>query len=179
MTRERDRAASREGRVVDSFKYLNPGSAMIVKSLIARAPRDPVPWTPLPRSLREATVALISTAAISMKNDPPFDAEGERRNPWWGDPSHRVVPRAATERDIVVSHLHIDTRHLYEDLNAALPLERLADLERAREIGRSAPSHYSFMGYLLDPTEFLASTVPAMIERMQAEGVDVAVFLPV
>lgn len=164
---------------VDPFKYLSPASTLIVKTLVARAPRDPVPWTPLRRPLEQATVALISSAGISMKADPPFDAEGERRNPWWGDPSWRVIPETATARDVMVSHLHIDTRYILEDLNVALPLERLAEMEMRGEIGRVAPSHYSFMGYLLDPTEFLASTVPAMIARMRAEGVDAAVFVPV
>lgn len=166
-------------RGVDSYKYLSPASTMVVKSLIARAPRDPVPWTPLRRPLEEATVALVSTAGISMQSDPPFDADGERRNPWWGDPSYRVIPRTATVRDVIVSHLHIDPWYILEDLNVALPVDRLAGMEYRREIGRAAPSHYSFMGYLLDPTEFLASTVPALIARMRAESVDAAVFVPV
>lgn len=166
-------------RVVDSFKYLNPGSAMIIRSLIARAPREPVPWAPLRRPLHEATITLVSTAGLSMKGEPPFDADGERRNPWWGDPSYRVIPRTARAGDVVASHLHIETRYLAEDLNVALPLERLAELEGGGYVGRAAPSHYSFMGYLLDPTEFLASALPAMVERMRQEGVDVAVFVPV
>jgi D-proline reductase (dithiol) PrdB len=166
-------------RAVDSFKYLSPASTMIVKSLIARADTSPAPWTPLRRPLAEATIALVSTAGLSMKADSPFDSEGERRNPWWGDPSYRVIPGTARTGDVVASHLHIETRYLAEDLNVALPLERLAELERRGLIGRSAPSHYSFMGYLLDPAQFLADSVSAMIERMRVEEVDAAVFIPV
>lgn len=166
-------------RHVDSFKYLSPASTMITKSLIRQAPRDPVPWAPLRRPLHEATVSLVSTAGISMKGDAPFDAEGERRNPWWGDPSYRVIPRTATEADINVSHLHIEAAYIYEDLDVALPLRRLAELEAEGLIGRAAPSHYSFMGYLLDATEFLEVSVPAIIEQMRRESVDVAVFVPV
>jgi D-proline reductase (dithiol) PrdB len=166
-------------RVVDSFKYLNPASQAIIKSLIAHAPKEPVPWAPLRRPLREATVALVSTAGISRRDERAFDTERERRNPWWGDPSYRIIPRTATEQDIVASHLHIETAYILSDLNVALPLARLAALEREGFIGRSAPSHYSFMGYLLDPTEFLASAVPAMIDGMHREGVDAAVFIPV
>lgn len=169
----------RSGVNAVAFKYLTPGSTMIVQALIARAPRDPVPWTPLRRPLADATVTLVSTAGISMKSDPAFDAAGERQNPWWGDPSYRVIPRTATAADVVVSHLHIDTRYILEDLDVALPLARLGELEQGGRIARAALTHYSFMGYLLDPTEFLASTVPAMIARMRAEGVDVAVFVPV
>jgi len=78
-----------------------------------------------------------------------------------------------------VRHLHIETAYIYDDLDVALPLRRLAELEAEGLIGRSAPSHYSFMGYLLDPTEFLEVSVPAIIERMRRESVDVAVFVPV
>lgn len=166
-------------RRVNPFKYLSPVSTMITKSLIARAPRNPVPWIPLRRPLHEATVSLVSTAGISMKGDPPFDTEGERRNPWWGDPSYRLIPRTATEADISVSHLHIEAAYIHEDLDVALPLRRLAELEAEGLIGRAAPSHYSFMGYLLDATEFLEVSIPAIIERMRREGVDVAVFVPV
>ena len=166
-------------RPIDSFRYLSLASARIVKTMIAMASRDPVPWTPLPRPLGEATVALVSTAGLSKLADPPFDAEGERQNPWWGDPSYRVIPRTATEADVVASHLHIETAYLQQDLDVALPLRRLAEAEAEGRIGRVAPSHYSFMGYLLDPTEFLERSVPAMIERMRAEEVDAAIFVPV
>lgn len=164
---------------VDSFKFLSVASTAIIKSMISRAPREPVPWTPLRRPLGEATVTLVSTAGISLANDAPFDAEAERRNPWWGDPSYRMIPRTATETDVVVSHLHIDPAYIQDDLNVAFPLARLAEFEHEARIGRSAPSHYSFMGYLLDPSEFLASAVPAIIAHMKREDVDAAIFVPV
>ncbi len=40
------------------------------------------------------------------------------------------------------------------------------------------PTHYSFMGYLLRPEEFLRTSVPKMVERMRLEEVDVAVLAP-
>jgi hypothetical protein len=86
--------------MVDSYRYLSQASTAIVKMMIATAPREPVPWTPLSRPLSEARIALVSTAAPSMRDDRPFDTEGERANPWWGDPSYRVIPRTATEQDV-------------------------------------------------------------------------------
>ena len=164
---------------IDSFQYLSPTSASIIRMLIARGPTEPIPWTPLRRPLPETTVALVSTAALSMKSDPPFDTDGERANPWWGDPSYRVIPRTADERDLVASHLHIENAYLQQDLDVALPLRRLAELVRAGIVGAVAPSHYSFQGYLLDPAEFLATSVPAMVEQMKREAVDAVVFVPV
>lgn len=88
----------------------------------------------------------ISPEGIALKSDRPFDQEGERRNPWWGDPSYRIIPRTATEQDIVVYHQHINRSFAQQDLNCLLPLQRLLELEQSGEIGRSAPSHYSTMG---------------------------------
>jgi len=50
-------------RPIDSFRYLSPASVTIVKTMIAMAPRHPVPWAPLRRPLGEATVALSVVAA--------------------------------------------------------------------------------------------------------------------
>ena len=41
------------------------------------------------------------------------------------------------------------------------------------------PTAYSFMGYILQPTELLSSTAPAIAARMAEEAVDVAVLVPV
>ena len=96
---------------VDSFRFLSLPSKRIVKAWIAREPARDIPWTPLGKPLAEAVVALVSTAGAALRTDPPFDQEGERRNPWWGDPTCRVLPRDATERDVALYHLHIDTSY--------------------------------------------------------------------
>jgi D-proline reductase (dithiol) PrdB len=140
-------------------------------------PHD-VPWTPLRAPLAQATVAFVSSAGVALPSQPPFDQAGERRNPWWGDPSYRCIPRTTRTGEAHLYHLHIDTSFGERDLNCVLPVERLAELEAAGEIGRSAPTHYSFMGYLLRPEEFLRTSVPSMIERMHGEGVDVALLAP-
>jgi D-proline reductase (dithiol) PrdB len=114
-----------------------------------------------------------------MRSDPPFDRDGERARPWWGDPSFRVLPRSATERDVSIHHLHVNVSHAEKDLGCMLPLARLLDLERVGVIGASAPSHYSFQGYLLDATEFLETSVPSMVSAMRAEKVDLALLVPV
>ena len=41
-------------------------------------------------------------------------------------------------------------------------------------IGAVAPSHYSIMGFLLQPDELIATTAPAIARSMVAEGVDAA-----
>jgi D-proline reductase (dithiol) PrdB len=123
-------------------------------------------------------VALISTGGIALKTDRPFDQEGERKNPWWGDPSYRIIPQTARTEDIRVYHMHIDPALGERDLNCLLPVERLEELVAAGKVGRAAPSHYSFMGYILDPRELLAKSIPAIIEHLREDAVDVVVLVP-
>ena len=60
-----------------------------------------------------------------------------------------------------------------------LPLRRLQELCADGVVGGAAATHYSFMGYILQPRQLLASTAPAIAARMAEEAVDVAVLVPV
>ena len=163
---------------VDSFCYIDGITKRIIKSWIDLEPEREIPWTPLDKPLSECTIALISSGGIALKTDTPFDQEGERQNPWWGDPTYRVIPKTATAEDIKLYHLHVDPAFAEQDINCLLPLQRLAELEAAGEIGRVADSHYSFMGYNLQPEQLLEETTPAIIRGIQDEAVDVVVLIP-
>lgn len=163
---------------VDSHRFLSFGTSKLVKAWIAKEPARDVPWAPLPKPVTECTVSLISSGAMALKSDPPFDQEGERRNPWWSDPTHRVIPRNATGEDLEFYHLHVDDSFAREDLNCILPLELLAGFEEAGEIGRLAAHHYSYMGYTLDPTELLEETTPKIIDSLRNDQVDLVLLVP-
>lgn len=165
-------------KTVDSYRFLNGIAKKLIKTWIKlESPRD-IPWTPLPKTLSECRVALITTGGIALKSDKPFDQEGERKNPWWGDPSYRVIPRGTKTSDIGVYHMHIDPGSAEQDVNCLLPMERLDELVETGKVGSPASSHYSFMGYILEPTELLQKSVPAVIDRLRQESVDAAVFVP-
>ena len=164
---------------IDSYRYVDFATRQIMKAWAARQEPGVIPFTPLAKPLRECTVALVSTAGIARRDDRPFDQEGERRDPWWGDPSFRHIPLGTTERDIRVWHLHIDPRFGEEDLDVLLPMRRLTELASAGTIGRAAPTHYSFMGYILDPTELIEKTAPTIAACMHEEHVDAVVLVPV
>jgi D-proline reductase (dithiol) PrdB len=164
-------------KTVDSYRFMDGISKRMIRSWIKlEAPRE-IPWTPLSKPLSDCTVALVSTGGIALKTDRPFDQEGERQNPWWGDPSYRVIPQTARAEDIRVYHLHIDPSLAERDLNCLLPTERLAELAEMGKIGRVAPSHYSLMGYQLEPQEQLEKSIPAIIEHLRADHVDVAILI--
>lgn len=163
---------------IDSYRFLDFISRQIMKSWVEREQPRPIPWTPLGKPLEACRVALVSSAGIALKSDVPFDQDRERRDPWWGDPSFRVIPHGATEADVALYHLHVDTRFAEEDLDVVLPSRRLEELVRAGFAGSAAPSHYSIMGYILRPQVLEEVTAPAIAARMANEGVDAAVLVP-
>jgi D-proline reductase (dithiol) PrdB len=164
---------------IDSYKFVDFATRQIMKAWAARQEPGEIPFTPMRKLLRECTVALVSTAGIARNDDRPFDQEGERRNPWWGDPSFRRIPFGTTERDIRVHHLHIDPKFGEQDLDVLLPMRRLAELAEQGMVGRVAPTHYSFMGYILDPTALMEQSAPAIAACLHDEHVDAVVLVPV
>jgi len=164
---------------IDSYRYVDFATRQIMKAWAARQEPGIIPFTPLAKPLSECTVALVSSAGIARNDDRPFDQEGERRNPWWGDPSYRRIPLGTTEKDIRVYHLHIDPKFGEADLDVLLPMRRLAELASAGVVGRPAATHYSTMGYILDPTELVEKTAPAIAADMRKDHVDAVVLVPV
>ena len=164
---------------IDSYRFLDFASRQVMKAWAARQKPGIIPFTPMTKPLGECTVALISTAGVARNDDHPFDQERERRDPWWGDPSFRRIPLGTTENDIRVYHLHIDPKFGEEDLDVLLPMRRLSELAQEGVVGRPAPTHYSFMGYILDTTELEQKTAPAIAAAMHEEHVDAVVLVPV
>jgi D-proline reductase (dithiol) PrdB len=166
-------------KVVDGFRFMPPSlGAWIGKDI----PEEPfgghIPWTPLQKPISKTTFALMTSAGISLKTDPPFDVEREKREPAWGDPTSRKIPATAGPADIDVNHLHINTDYIKQDINVILPLKRFREFEEEGLIGRLAATSYSYYGFQLDPEELLAQTMPGVVSSMQAEGVEAVLLTP-
>jgi len=169
------------GREVDPWRFAGGFVAKALGSQIPDEPsHGPIPWTALRKPLAESKVALLSTAGISMRGDTPFDMEGERRRPTWGDPSWRRLSAGATSDTVHVNHLHIDTGYIERDLNVALPLDRLRELAAKGRIGRMADTHYSVMGFQgADSSTLESQSAPEIADAMCSEEVDLALLAPV
>jgi D-proline reductase (dithiol) PrdB len=165
---------------IDSYRFLDFATRKIIQAWVAREAdraRD-IPWAPMRKPLSRCTIALVSTAGVARRKDPPFDEAGEQRNPWWGDPSYRRIPLGTTEADVGLHHLHIDRRFGSQDLDVVLPMRRLTELAAEGVVGRPADTHYSIMGYQLRPEALERDTAPAMARDMKREGVDAAALVP-
>lgn len=168
-----------ESKIVNGFCFMPPSLGAWINGMI---PKDEyqgeIPWAPLKKPLAETTCALMTSAGISMKSDPPFDMEREKREPMWGDPSYRRIPTSAVPADIAVNHLHVNTAYIKEDINVALPINRLQALAADGFIGALAPTAYSYYGFQMDPAVLIDKTVPQVAADMKAEGVEAVLITP-
>jgi hypothetical protein len=164
--------------VVDSYKFL-PRSFRAGYELTSNLASEPV-WTPLEKPVNEATIALLTSAGIYLKDtQPPFDTEREKREPLWGDPTYRVIPRDVCQEDIDVRHLHINTRDILADFNVALPIRAFGALEEEGAIGRLAGEHYAFMGFQeRGAKEWQERYGPEVATRLREAQVDALVLAP-
>ncbi len=164
--------------VVDSFRYL-PRSFVPFYEQRTYDVNAPV-WTPLDRPVREATFGLLTSAGVYLRDrQEPFDLERERAEPTWGDPSLRVIPADATESDVDVAHLHINTEPIRRDLDVALPLRTFRRLAEDGVIGALASEHYSVMGFQEPGLEvWVNETGPEIAARCHNADIDVLVLAP-
>ncbi|MCR9279703.1 MAG: glycine/betaine/sarcosine/D-proline family reductase selenoprotein B [Pseudomonadaceae bacterium] len=124
------------------------------------------PWV---EPAQGAKVAVVSTAGLCHRGDPPFS---------FGGADYRVIDRQDA-RDVVMSHIstNFDRSGFTQDLNVVLPLERLDELAGQGAIGSVSRWHYSFMG-ATDPAQ-MAPAVGALVDVMMRDEVDVVLLVPV
>ncbi len=164
---------------VDSYKWLPPSLKVYFANMQVEKPAS-IPWTPMTEPLSDVRIALVTTAGLNVRGlEPSFDFEREQREPNWGDPSFRRIPRDVRQEQIQTGHLHINNQDIDRDFNVAIPISRVIELEVAGVIGSLAPTCYSFMGYQPDTSEWTARYAPEAARSMKAEGVDAVVLTPV
>ena len=140
---------------------------------------EPV-WTPFPVRLADASIAIVSSAGLSIDGEqPPFDTERERREPTWGDPTHRVIPHGCAQ-PLAVNHLHVNNADVLADRNVALPMDVLDELAQEGRVGAAAPNHVSVMGYQQSGLDaWRTETAPQIIEVLRDQRTHGVVFAPV
>ncbi|HHL39396.1 MAG TPA: hypothetical protein ENJ37_02710 [Deltaproteobacteria bacterium] len=134
-----------------------------------------VPWTPLSRPLSESTLAVVTTAGVHLRSQPPFDMDDPD-----GDPSYRILPAAAPRGELVITHDYYDHSDAERDINIVYPVDRLAELREEGLIGALAENNYGFMGHIdgRHVRTLIDETAPEVARRLKSEGVDVALLTP-
>ncbi len=130
---------------------------------------EPAFITPPP--LQQATVAIVTSAALHCADDDGFSA---------GDTSFRAIPRG--QKNLVLGHWspNFDRTGVALDLNVVFPIDRLEELSNEGVIGAVAPTHYSFAGNQPDDVATLRyDTGPMVARALRDDGVDVVILTPV
>lgn len=164
----------------DPYVFLEESITELLSSQVryGRLAHD-IPWAPVRKPLSQSRVSVVSTAGLNMKGDTPFDMDTERKRPTWGDPTWRRLAQDVTTETIEANHLHIETSHLYADLDVCFPVPLLRELEAEGVVGEVAPSHYSIMGFQGPDLRRIKPSCVAIADAMVAEGVELALLVPV
>ena len=104
---------------------------------------EAVPWVPVSKPLSETTVALVTTAGVHHRDQPPYDMHDRD-----GDPSVRELDLGRPLDTLMITHDYDDHSDADRDPNVVFPVERLRDLAHAGEIGGVARLAYGFMGHI-------------------------------
>jgi D-proline reductase (dithiol) PrdB len=136
---------------------------------------DPIPFARPRKPLREARVALVTTGAVYAPGQDPFDEETRG-----GDFSFRVIPKDADVSTLGIAHKSdaFDQTGFLADRNLGFPLDRLREMEARGVIGSLAPRALSFMGSISAPGRLVKETAPEAAALLAADGVDVALLVP-
>jgi len=134
-----------------------------------------IPWAPLKKPLQETVIALVTTAGVHMKSQPPFDMDAPD-----GDPSFRVMPSDVKPEEVIITHNYYDHSAADKDLNVVLPLSRLKELRAEGLIGGVAPFVYGFMGHIDGPhvATLVEKTAPEVARRLKRDGAEAAFLTP-
>ncbi len=163
---------------VDSYKFL-PKSFRAAFQPAGPSGEEPV-WAALAKPLSEAKVAVLSSAGVFLKDSQSsFDLDRERREPTWGDPGWRAIPRDVSQDQVDVAHLHINPEHAREDVGVAFGFAAFMALENEGVIGKLADENYSVMGYQeRGCAAWRNETGPEIVNRLRHEAVDAIILAP-
>ncbi len=166
---------------VDSFRFLPRSFRSMYENVVPLDDETSPVWAPFQTRLAEASVALLSSAGLSVAHEQtPFDLENERLNPFWGDPTHRLIPHALGQRPLAMSHLHVNSRDTLADRNVSLPIDVLDDLIGEEVIAGAGPAHISVMGYQeAGLAHWRSQTAPAIVELLKGQETSGLILAPV
>ena len=140
------------------------------RSLPPRAVFDPPKLTTLRKPVADSTVGVFVSCGAQMPEDPPL---GETE-----DISFRLLNRTTSLSKLVISHKTVVRKWALEDLNVAVPLDRMEELEAEKTIGRLAHTAVSMVGSIERFTELMEHTVPAIKQIYDSQGVDLVFLFP-
>jgi D-proline reductase (dithiol) PrdB len=157
---------------------MNGDQAMRAHAATLPAPVFEAPAWVTPPALAEATVAIVTSAALHPAGEPGFGAV---------DTGYRIIDR--DRRDLVLGHWspNFDRTGVAVDLNVVYPIDRLEELAERGIIGarrhRADGVDRTEAGFAGNQPDDVATirldSGPAAAAALRADGVDVVLLTPV
>ncbi|MEM7078597.1 MAG: glycine/sarcosine/betaine reductase selenoprotein B family protein [Pseudomonadota bacterium] len=134
------------------------------------------PFVKLNKPLSETRFGLITTGGYSIAGEQ----EPMRGYPTFGDevPEIRPIPLDVDPAKLTINHPGYDHKYAEEDHNANLPLDRLRELVADGTIGSLADETLVLMGLQPNVGPLLEHTIPEIVERFKADGVEAGLLVP-
>jgi D-proline reductase (dithiol) PrdB len=134
-----------------------------------------MPWASVKKRLNECGVAIVTTAGVHHRDQPPFDMKDP-----FGDPSFRDILASWPVDDLTITHDYYDHSDADKDINVVFPVERLKELEGEGVIGYLSSTHYGFMGHIDGPhvRTLVEKTAPEIARRLKEKEADLVLLTP-
>lgn len=136
---------------------------------ILTAPTRPG-WCPVTKPVSQARVALLTSAALRLSDQPPF-TEKE-------DLSYRLVPAEPQAGKITIDHHSKIGAIPRQDPEIIFPRSALATLADRRIVGSLSSFHVSFLGGMRCHQEIENQLGPAIAQELTKAGVELALLVP-
>jgi D-proline reductase (dithiol) PrdB len=124
----------------------------------------------LRKPISQSTIGIFTSAGIQLRADTPLSETN--------DLSYRLIDRRTPYSELTIAHQTPVRRWALKDMNVAFPRDRLVELEAEGVIGGLAPRAVSMVGSISKFTELLKTTVPAIKDEFDRQGVDLVFLFP-
>jgi D-proline reductase (dithiol) PrdB len=127
-------------------------------------------WCSVTKPVSQARVALLTSAALRLSDQPPFTAKE--------DLSYRLVPADPNAGTIVIDHHSRIGAIPRQDPEIIFPRSALTTLAAKRVVGSVSPVHVSFLGGMRCHQEIENELAPAIVGELVKARVDLALLVP-
>ena len=153
------------------FSYVRFMTDLMAPQPYPRQPDFPPPGlAPLRKPISQSIIGIFTSAGIQLCDDSPLNETN--------DLSYRLIDRRTPYSELTIAHQTPVRSWALQDMNVAFPRDRLIELEAEGVIGGLAPRAVSMVGSVSRFTELLKTTVSAIKEEFDRQGVDLVFLFP-
>ena len=128
-------------------------------------------WTPLSKPLSESKLGLICTGGIYATGQTAFHFKD--------DTTYRAIPTEIDTAELRATHFAYDLTDARKAINVVFPLEQLRTMIDEGALNSLAPHAYTLMGGIYSTRRVIEELIPALVQRVLDDEVDVVLLVPV